>query len=117
MAGCIVQGCGLSCSAAMARAPIAGCQVSLHFRVAQGKRQGLSERKGRGGQFGKVLCHQVGLGLVIWVWFTLAAMHSPWRLARESLSQCCSLAWPPLVVGCVPKACSSPFIRDNIFKK
>lgn len=61
----------------MARVPIARCQVPLCFRVARGKRQGLLEQKGRGGKFGKVLCHQVGLGLVIRVWFTLAATRSP----------------------------------------
>ena len=45
----------------MTRVPVAGCQVSLHFRASQGKRQGSLEQKGRGGKFGKLLCHQVGL--------------------------------------------------------
>lgn len=47
------------------------------FQSGTGQRQGLSERKRRGGKLSKVLYHQLGLGLVFWVCFMLAAMHSP----------------------------------------
>lgn len=47
------------------------------FQSGTGQRQGLSERKGRGGKPSEVLFYQLGPGLVFWVCFALAAMHSP----------------------------------------
>lgn len=56
------------------------------FQGGTGQKEGLIRvgRKGKGCKCCKALCH---LRLVIWLWFTLAAMCSPQRVALESLIQ------------------------------
>lgn len=55
------------------RVPVTPCPHGVVVLTAGLLRAGQA-RKGRGGTFGKVLCHQAGLGWVIWFWFMLAVL-------------------------------------------
>lgn len=99
----------------MARVPIAGCQLSPLFRVAQGKRQSLAERKGRGGKFGSLVppgwpgTGHLGLvytGSNAFSLETGSGVPDPELLPGVDI----------LSGGHVPKTCSSPFYLGHFQK-